>query len=86
MHKKKQHIRNVLNYLVNKRFASLNIIVAYLGGHFQQYKISASKVKVRDLLDEEDYRIDIIIGNYVGSIWYIKTRQKHFLITETMLD
>ena len=82
--KEKKKIRKVLKGLDDKRFASLNLIVSYLNGNFPQYQISASEVT--DLIDDEDYRIDVIIGNYVGSIWYAKTRQNHFLITETMLD
>lgn len=86
MNTEKKKIREVLNHLINKRFSSTQFLIPYLKGHFKQSEIKANFVKHSDLIDEEDYRIDISIDNYVGSIWYLKTRQREFFITEAMLD
>lgn len=86
MDKEKKQVREVLKKIECKRFTSYYCLISYLSGNFPQYQIKMDKVKVSDLIDEEDYRYDITIGKYVGSIWFIKTRQKQLFITETMLD
>ena len=81
----KQQIREALKSILDKRYDSLESIKRELKNHLSQ-PISMTKVKVVDLLDDEDYRIDVIIGIYVGSIWYLKTRNKKYYITDAMLD
>lgn len=86
MNKEKKQIREVLNCLLNKRMQSLYSIISFMNGCLPMYDIKCNKVSVKDLIDDEDYRYDISIGSYVGSIWYIKTRQKQLYITEVVLD
>lgn len=85
----KESVKKELNYFIGKRY-TLQYIIDYLGYNLSCLKIQTNKVKVKNLIDDEDYRIDFVIYfencEVEGSIWYLKTRTSKLYITEFNID
>ena len=87
MNIQKLNLYRKLNKLVHRRFSLANLYSA-LQTIANNDSIGFSHAE--ELIDEEDWRIDISLTydgvEYDGSIWFLKTRTDEVYITEVCVD
>jgi hypothetical protein len=90
--KNKEIVRKKMNELVYTRVKKTeltSLIKNKLIG-LNISKVGWAEVKPSDLLDDEDYRIDVSLlcdDEYIDfTIWYLKTRYKQIFIVEISVD
>ena len=87
MDNKKLNVYRKLNKLVHARF-SLSNLYSTLQTIAKNDSVSFNHAE--ELIDEEDWRIDISLTydgvEYDGSIWFLKTRTDEVYITEVCVD
>lgn len=88
MKNKKEIVKSLLNELVYTRFkkSELTSLIIRKLIDLNISKIGWAEVKPSDLLEDEDYRIDVSVlcdDEYIDfTIYYLKTRYKQIFVTE----